>query len=103
MISDKVIKFSPSWNVLVIPSVPEELYLMYNVSNLSIESDIVNLLITVAVTPVVSPLIFILLSTNTFVYALTGRVKWTGSILTQSYILSYVVPPGITTDPSLKK
>ena len=39
------------------PSVPDFVYLTYRVSNPSIDSDDVNLLITVASTPDVSPLI----------------------------------------------
>ena len=67
VIPDKVIKFSPSWNVLVVPSDPDLEYFTYKVSNPSIDSDAVNLLTTVASTPDVSPCIFILLSTKNFV------------------------------------
>ena len=67
VIPDKVIKFSPSWNVLVVPSVPDFEYFTYNVSNPSIDSGAVNLFTTVASTPDISPFIFILLSAKNFV------------------------------------
>ena len=50
-ISDKVIKFSPSKNVLVTPSSPDAVYFRYKVSNWSIDSLSVNLLTTVALNP----------------------------------------------------
>ena len=67
VIPERVIKFSPSWNVFVIPSDPDFEYLTYKVSNPSIDSGAVNRLTTVASTPDVSPFIFILLSAKNFV------------------------------------
>ena len=67
MKDDKVIKFSPSKKVPVVPSVPDFVYFTYKVSNPSIDSDDVSLLITVASTPEVSPWIFILASAIIFV------------------------------------
>ena len=55
LISDSVIRLSPGWNCLVVPSDPEELYLRYNVSNPSSDSTLVSLLTTVAFTPEISP------------------------------------------------
>ena len=102
-ISDNVIKFSPSTKDLPIPSDADFLYLMYSVSYPSSDSISVNLLITVAVTPEVSPCMVISLSAKYFVYDLTGIFRKVGSIRTEKYEVSKKVPPGITMDPSLKK
>ena len=56
LISERVIKFSPSANLFCSPSVPFETYFTYIVSTSSVDSVCVSLLITTAVTPDVSPL-----------------------------------------------
>ena len=70
-------------NVLFSPSFPEELYLMYSVSNPSSDSDWVSLFTTVALTPEISPSISIFPSTNFCVYCDTGTPRKFGSIRIQ--------------------
>ena len=103
LMSERVIKFSPSANLFCSPSVPLETYFTYIVSVLSVDSISVSLFTTIAVTPDVSPFILIPPSASTFVYSFTGIFKKNGSSFTAKYELSKETPPGITIEPSLKK
>ena len=51
LMSERVIKFSPSANLFCSPSVPLETYFTYIVAILSVDSVSVSLLTTIAVTP----------------------------------------------------
>ena len=103
LISERVIKFSPSANLFCSPLVPFETYFTYIVSTSSVDSVCVSLLITTAVTPDVSPFILIPPSASTFVYSFTGIFKKNGSSFTAKYESSKETPPGMTIEPSLKK